>query len=113
MADSAERSETPSPPPPSPPPFYESSPDSSAHETVDESPICEKRRESLRSASAASETNFDEKSDLEIPRELVDAWKGFVTLDFKAPQLRNEEDDGKTLEYAVEVIWEVWSTFGP
>jgi len=65
------------------------------------------KRASVRLSSDASETSFDETPFLEIPRQLVDAWNGEVTLDFKAPQLRDESDGSRSLEYVIEVIWEV------
>jgi len=75
--------ESPSPPPPPTPP-YKALPSPSPGYTI-----------------------FNEKKDLGIPRELVNAWNGNVRLEFQAAQYREEDDGSRKLEYVLEVIWEV------
>ena len=52
-------------------------------------------------------TAFVDAHDVDIPRELIDAWKGETIIDFKRPQVLEKEDGSMDIEYAIEVTWQV------
>jgi len=52
-------------------------------------------------------SHFDELKELEIPRKVVEAWKGEVSLIFQDAELQFDDEGEKFVAYVLEVSWQI------
>ena len=60
-----------------------------------------------RPIALAASSHFNELKELEIPRKVVEAWKGEVSLLFHDAELQFDDEGDKFTEYCVEVSWQI------